>query len=246
MSNMVGSPRLFIKNRQDALAMTNQRVIEILGYLIFCYLKIIKDSPTYSQKWVATNTSLAFEDYLKIELVEKYLIPNKKYLKRKISALEEINFAYETQQVYRASDGKLKVDKIDIIINKIGLQKVWSGPDEHLYFAVECKRIRSKTDSRAYLNDIKKVCERSHINLRLPYEGMIAFMENSKYKSETFAQDLNTGISTFPGINVKDNLKSFKIRAPFKMSYRSVHKRKLKLEFSIYHLFFDYSNLIKS
>ncbi|GHT72973.1 hypothetical protein AGMMS50262_03220 [Bacteroidia bacterium] len=114
----------FLLNRKSTIA--EKRIKIILWYVIECYLLTRKDKKEYSEIWVKNNTSIKFEDYLKIRLVEDYLNKNKDLLKQKTSALNNIDFAYETNKEYIDShDNKIKLDKIDIYVNKLGLQKEW-------------------------------------------------------------------------------------------------------------------------
>jgi len=116
----------FIQNRREVIALTNERIKQILWYIVECYQFLQKDKPTYSKSGWKNRSTIPFEDYLKMDLVDQYLIANKDILKAKVSALEQINFTCEPQKRYvDVSDKKIKPDKIDIYINKLGLQNEW-------------------------------------------------------------------------------------------------------------------------
>jgi hypothetical protein len=159
----------FIQNRPQVVSITNNRISNIIWYIAECYNMLLSDKVCYSK----SKTTFHFEDYLKMEFVDSYLINNKKTLTERISALEHINFSYETQKRYLdQNDKKEKIDKIDIFINKLGLKNEWSSEDEHLYLAIECKRIKTLSDCTEYIKDIQKFCDRAYKHLRIPFEGV--------------------------------------------------------------------------
>lgn len=242
---MRGSVKTFINRRSDPISITNLRVRELVGYFIYCYEKLSNDGVRYSKKWIQTNTAFTIEDFLKMRFVDDYLIANKKYLYTKISALEHINFSYETQKPYEDEKNIERSDKIDVFINKIGLQDIWQTPDEHLYLAVECKRINELSDNKAYLNDIRKFCQRNYRQLRLPFEGMMAFVESNKLTADQISKDLNQRLKAVSDFTTTKSLSHERISDNFSSSYQSSHIRKIKdTHFNIYHLYFDYSNII--
>jgi hypothetical protein len=243
---MVSDATAFILNRKDVLSVTNQRIRNILSYIIECHQIFLNKNITYSQTWVKQNTSFHFEDYLKVEFMDKYLIPNKHLLKNSISELEEINFSAETQKRYIDTDGKQKPDKIDIYINKLGLQKEWNEMDENVYFVLECKRIKHLSDTKDYIKDIEKFCNRDYTNLRLPFEGQIAFIENPKINHSGLKDNINNSLQTSTNITTTSLLSSIKIHSKIDCAYTSIHKKTFhkKEKFSIYHLMFDYSKVV--
>jgi hypothetical protein len=243
---MVSNASTFILNRKDALSITNQRIRYIISYVIECHWLLLSDNVTYSQTWVQQNTTFHFEDYMKFKFLDDYLIPNKHLLNDVISELEEINFAPETQKRYIDTDGKQKPDKIDICINKLGLQKVWNDNDENVYLAIECKRIRQLSDTNDYIVDIEKFCNRNYTHLRLPFEGQIAFIENSKLTHVDVKNGINDRLNISSTITTCSLLSSIKLHSKIQCSYISRHKKNFipKERFSIYHLMFDYSGVV--
>ncbi len=241
---MVLNASSFIQNRTQVIAITNDRIKHILWYVAECYNLLQKDKPTYSKAIVKASTSHKFEDYLKIEFVDNYLIENKAILQSKVSHLEQINFSYETQKKYvDSNDGKNKPDKIDIYINKLGLQNEWKEHDEHVYFALECKRIVGTKSYLEYISDIRKFTERDHTNLRLPFEGMIGFIEDASINSTVASNELSKKLKASTTIETTQYLTSIILNTEFDGSYLSVHKKDYKPKdiFTLYHLLFDYS-----
>ena len=92
---MSHNAKKFIQNRgQDLVSITYSRIHYIMSYAIQCYQLLLADSPSYSKANVATTTSYHFEDYLKMEFVDGYLIKNKNLLAPKM--LETKNNAHFT------------------------------------------------------------------------------------------------------------------------------------------------------
>lgn len=236
----------FIKRRKQITAITNERIGYILWYVAECYniLQRVQPLPTYSRSFVAGNTTHKFEDYLKFKFVDDYLIPNKPLLKSKASALDEITFQSETQKTYTdTKDNKEKPDKIDIYVNKLGLQNEWNQSDEHIYFAIECKRISGTNSYTEYLKDIEKLTTRNHTNLRLPFEGMIAFIEPTTITHTIASTQITNRLKKSTTITTTQYLALTSVNTDFDACYLSKHNKSFgkKNPFAVYHLFFDYS-----
>lgn len=241
------SASTFITARKNSI--TEKRIKQILSYVMECQKLFQSDGITYSKSTIAAEGTVMFEDHLKFEFVEKYLVKHKGLLKGKISDLEEINFACETQKRYTDfNDGKTKPDKIDVFINKIGLQKIWQNePDENIYFAMECKRIAIKSDSKDYVMDIEKFTSRAHQDLRLPYEGQIAFIENARLNDKIISDEVNIILKQDLSITTDSFLFPEKLHSTINGTYLSKHRRKHNnLAFSIFHLMFDYSKIVQN
>lgn len=243
---MASNISTFVKSRKKSI--TQQRIKHILSYVMECHRIFLNDSITYSKSEIRASSTIMFEDFLKIEFVEKYLIKNKFLLKNTISELEEINFAYETQQRYvDIKDGKTKPDKIDIYINKLGLKKFFkTEEDENIYFALECKRIKILSDVNDYVLDIEnKFINRKHINLRLPFEGQIAFIENKKLSHIDISNQANNILKT-KSFKTEKYLCAEKLHSTIDGTYLSIHKRNFNNQdsFAIYHLMLNYSNIV--
>lgn len=237
----------FIRNRKKVVAITCDRIKYLLWYVVECYQILLKDEPTYSKTVVKKDTTLHFEDYLKMELVDEYLIPNKRLVSSRCSELENINFHYENQARYTdISDKKQKPDKIDIYINKLGLQTSWNQEEENIYFVLECKRITILSDCKTYIEDTQKFADRNYNNLRLPFEGQLAFIENKKLNSISVSNEINNRLKLSPTLITTQFLKSQIVNKSFNGCYFSIHKRNYnkKEPFTIFHLFFDYSKVV--
>lgn len=243
---MGSSVSTFIKSRKNSI--TEKRIKQILSYVMECHKIFLNDGITYSKSAISASGTVMFEDHLKFEFVENYLVKNKSLLKNKISELEEINFACETQQRYLdVKDNKVKPDKIDIYINKLGLKNIFlNEEDENIYFAIECKRIQILSDSKDYVLDIeKKFVNRIHNNLRLPFEGQIAFIENSKLNHKIVSDEVNSILKTTSSIHTNTFLLPNKFHSTLDSTYMSKHLRNYNKQlFSIFHLMFDYSKVV--
>lgn len=242
---MGSSASTFVKARRNSI--TEKRIKQILSYIMECHKLFQLDGITYSKSAISAAGTVMFEDHLKFEFVEKYLVKHKALLKDKISDLEEINFACETQKRYTDfTDGKTKPDKIDVFINKLGLQNTWiNEPDENIYFALECKRILIKSDSKEYVLDIEKFSNRVHHDLRLPFEGQIAFIENFRLNDKIISDEINTILRVSISIDTDLFLLPEKLHTSIDGTYLSKHRRRHNNQsFSIYHLMFDYSSIV--
>jgi hypothetical protein len=238
----------FIQKRKKIVAITYNRVSNIFEYIIECHNLLLRDKPSYSKSYVAAKTAFNFEDYLKIEFVERYLKINKAVLRKKVSELEEITFHYETVKPFidTTDNNKERSDKIDIYVNKLGLKNHWAVEDEDLYLSIECKRINILSDCENYISDTKNFCTRQHKYLRLPFEGQIGFIESNKLNHGSVSAEINRRLALSTTIVTKQFLKSHSIHPRFKGSYLSDHKRDYspKDKFTIFHLLFDYSSLV--
>ena len=236
----------FINNRINQTSITNHRIQSILWYFVECNKLQIRDKVIYSISWVKEQTTLSFEDYLKFEFVDNYLSRNKSLLKDKLSELEGINFSCETQKRYwDTSDHKQKVDKIDIFISRLGLQKEWNEVDENIYFAVECKRIKDLGDIRLYIRDIEKFTTRNHTNLRIPYEGQLAFIENGEIEINILVNKINSNLADHSVVRTEKFLTSTNINKSDTV-YNSAHRKGFDKNdfFEIFHMFFNYSKIV--
>ena len=239
----------FIRNRKVVVSITYNRIVHIVNYVIDCYLLLANSSVQYSKSEISRTSTISPEDYLKMNLVDRYLIPNKELIIAQCKDLETINFHYEPQKRYvDVTDNKEKPDKIDIYINRLGLQDKWNEEDEHIYFAIECKRMSKLSDCATYLTDTQKFVNRDYDKLRLPFEGQLAFVENSKLTPILISEELNKRLTNISTITTTKPLDIENLKYSKHSCYTSLHKRnyKRKDNFKIFHLFFDYSKILVS
>ncbi len=238
----------FITSRSNKFAITENRIKNIFWYVVECYNILLNDRVIYSKSWCEANTRYHFEDYLKMEFVDNYLIKNKSIIQNRISVLEEINFSYEIVKRFTDSEGIEGSDKIDIYINKLGLQNLWKDDDEHIYLAIECKRINQLSDCSKYISDIQKFCDRNYKHIRIPFEGMLAFIEDKSISHERISNEVNERLINNDYITTTSYLTKENVNSTFDGGYRSVHGKKFenKATFSIFHLLFDYSSHISN
>lgn len=222
---MVNNASRFTQNRTDVLSITNQRITKILGYVIECHQIFIADKKIYSLNVIKSQSKIKPEEYFRTKFVDNYLRKNKHYLQ--IFQLEDIFFGKEESEIYKDKFEIEQEDFIDIYVREPGLQNYW-GNNEEIYFAIECKRIKQLSDTKDYIIDIEKFCNRSHINTRLPIEGQIAFIENSKLTQTIIVDKINSYLRTetfIPSIVTDSYLTAITIHPKINCSFRSVHKK---------------------
>jgi len=227
--------------------LTEFRIKQILRYVIYCYLQIRKDVKTYDY---SKKGRVSKEDFLKNGLVNDYLQKNhnKEYFKQHISDNPSVEITFhpeETMAYIGASTNERSTDKIDIAIWENILQHIWSGEtDNEIKFAIECKRIEKPSDSNKYVSDINNFCTRNYIYTRLPFEGQIAFIENSKINHINLSTKINEDLEGHQTIVTNSLLNQIMLSDTFKGTYLSKHQRITTDGFSIYHLLLDYSDIV--
>lgn len=236
--------RNFIHNRKNTYSVTNQRIKKIIYYFIECHQKLLEDQVTYSLSAIKKKSTISPEDYYSDCFVDDYLKSNLKKINN--STTEYTVFARESTERYFSNDGTERPDKIDIKVTDKALKESWGANDE-VYFTLECKRIETLTDSKKYVGDIKKFTARNYRNIRLPFEGQIAYIENSTITNEKLKDKINADLQSHESITTESYLASNRISNSFEGSFLSSHYKgeveKSNL-FSIYHLFFDYSQIV--
>lgn len=222
----------------------NTTVSEIMRYVIDCYLVMLEEKPQYSISETKEKTTYKFEEYLTSRLVEDYLATRLAFLSH--SKLSKVQFITEATRGYiDTKDQKEKPDKIDIYITNLNLDKgLCTNPQP--YFAIECKRIYKSSSADEYISDIQKYTEREHIHSRLQIEGQLAFIERPKYAHNITVENINSKLQNHPSIESIQPLKPTLFHQKFDASYSSKHKRNFgqKRTFTIYHLMFNYTQLV--
>ena len=236
------------KFKSDINKLTEFRIILIIKYVIYCYLKILEDKKTYNY---SKKGKILKEEFLRYGLVNDYLMKshNKEYFKRNISDIlsVEITFHPEETMIYTDKEtNQRSVDKIDISIWESALQSIWSEKtDNEIKFAIECKRIEKLSDANNYIYDIEKFSNRSYPYTRLPFEGQIAFIEDKNINHATLRKEINERLKNHKVIITNNILNRIILIDKFNGTYLSKHQRNTgRQNFSIYHLFFDYSQII--
>ena len=229
--------------------LTESRVQQIMQYVVYCYLQLLADKKTYHY---AEKGKIPKEEYLRNGIVNDYLKKtyNKEYFKQHISdnPAVEISFHPEETMTYIDSETsyQLSIDKIDIAVTENTLQSIWSEKtDNEIRFAIECKRIVNLSDTSNYVSDIIKFCSRAFTHTRLPFEGQIAFIENSRITHTILHDKINKVLEKRHSIITDSLLAQIVLDAKFSGSYLSKHIRNTNMQkFSIYHLLFDFSNIV--
>jgi hypothetical protein len=222
----------------------NTTVSAIMRYVIDCYLVMLEDNPQYSISKTKEETTYKFEEYLTSRMVEDYLATRLTFFSH--SKLNKVQFITEATRGYiDVNDQKEKPDKIDIYITNLFLDKeLCANPQP--YFAIECKRIYKSNSVDEYISDIQKFTDRKHTQTRLPFEGQLAYIENSDYEHHTTVKSIVQKLNVHPTIITTQSLKPQLFHKEFDASYSSCHKRNFgeKKVFVIYHLFFDYTKIV--
>jgi len=221
------------------------RIDLILHYMIDCYLCMLEDGPEFSSSKIKETATYKFEDYLSDRFVDDYL-RKRKAESLSQTQLNQIIFTKQSSENYIDCNTKLnRPDLIDIYITNIQLDKELSSTPQP-YFAIECKRIRKSSCFEEYVKDIQKFANREHTMTRLPYEGQIAFIENSKFTHCLVAQNINKKLLSIESIDTIQVLESKVIHEGFKGSYYSKHFKNFGENngFAIYHLLFDYTKIV--
>lgn len=223
---------------------TEFRIKLVMKYMAHCYALMVNDKKTYDFNKRGTVKQ---EDFLRNGLVEDYLSKkeNKDYYKNNISDNPnvDISFAKEENQIYEGEKG-LADDYIDISVKENKLTELLSSKtSDEIRFAVECKRINKTVDYSKYVGDIQKFADRAYTTYRMPFEGQIAFIEDSKLSHVVVSSEVNTRLKKSKTITTSKFLSSVKLYDGLDSVYESVHNRNHtgKNPFSIVHLMLDYS-----
>ncbi|MEL6717339.1 MAG: hypothetical protein AAFO82_15740 [Bacteroidota bacterium] len=239
---------IFIKQRRNSNA--RKLFLKIIDYVVFCYNNILQDQITYSKKYCLENTAYHLEDYLKIRLVVDYLQKRDNKLNCSYpNEILELEFNYETEKEYM-QEGKLKSDKIDVIVSNLNLNNQWNDIErENLYFVFECKRLLNKSKSNLYLSDIEKFVQREYTAFRFPFNGLIGFVEKSTFSINEIIEDIDHKLQKHELINSVSKNDEELIMQPYQINHFkngriSKHLHINKGDIEVFHLFFDYSAII--
>ncbi|TYT27981.1 hypothetical protein [Elizabethkingia anophelis] len=227
------------------------RVIEsharkIMRYVIDCYHLILKDGKKYDY---SRRGKIKQEDFLRNGLVDDYMRENIHLLNDKpinqYSIDSYIN-KESAESYYDAEDGLLHDDKIDIKIEYPNLKL--DLKDRTAYFAIECKRITENGDSKEYISDTIKFSQRTYEKGRIPYEGQIGFIENSKISHSSIFPIINEKLKSAQNLTTIKELEAIKLKSDFEGSYRSLHEKsnETKDKFTVFHLFLNYLDIVQN
>lgn len=233
----------FVRNRTETYAITKQRVHYILSYVLECYRLLKSNDQTYSAKEIRSQTKIKPEDYLRTRFVNDYLRKQLHLLKP--FKMDEVFFGKEQIEEYYDHSGVEQEDKIDIYVRDAALKNYW-GAGEEVYFAIECKRVQTLSDTQKYVLDIAKFANRNHTHTRLPFEGQVAFIESINIIHSQVAENVNVRLSQTTTIETIKPLAPLKLHSTVDCTYLSEHKKATgkKEPFHIYHLLLDYSTVV--
>lgn len=231
----------FVKSRNNSI--TQQRVKQILSYVLECHRLMMIDNVTFSLSEIK-NSKIKPENKFRNFLVDNYLRQNNDLLNNN-SETEYIHFDKESEETFNENEIE-QTDKIDIYIRDFALKNSLKEQNKNVYFAIECKRIKIKSDSKEYVLDIQKYVNRNHISLRLPFEGQIAFIENERLSHKIISDEINSILKETKSIITDSFLKPEKLHSSVDGTYTSKHKKNFgnKDSFLIYHLMLNYSKVV--
>lgn len=231
----------FVKSRRNSI--TQQRIKQILSYVLECHRLMIVDNVTFSLSEIK-KSKIKPENKFRNFLVDNYLRRNN-HLLNKNSETEYIHFDKESEETFVENEIE-QTDKIDIYIKDFALRKSLKEKNQNVYFAIECKRIKIKSDTKEYVLDIQKYVKRNHISLRLPFEGQIAFIENERLTHKIISDEINFILKETNTIITDSFLMPEKLHSTVDGTYSSKHKKNFGNNdpFLIYHLMFDYSTVV--
>lgn len=228
-------------------SLTEFRIKLILKYIIHCFWVMQQEGKRYDYR---ESGKIKKEDFLRDGLVDDYLNKksNKNYYKKFISDNPnvEIYFQKEEQQNYFEKSTQAE-DFIDITVKETKLSEVLSEDvSDEIKFAIECKRINKSQSYSEYVKDIYKFTNRQYKTYRLPYEGQIAFVEDSTLNCAIVSKKINERLKSDSKIVTVQFLENKTFDPLFDGGYYSVHNRNYgdQNNFSIYHLIFDYSKIV--
>ena len=230
----------FINHRKDKTSITNGRIKAIIYYIIDCYNDILENQTKYD---LSIKRKIKHENFLRNDLVDNYLRKNIKKLNSNTNEYSIFN-KEATETYVNVSDNLDHDDPIEIHVVDKSLQTTWSTTSQ-VYFAIECKRIKVLSDTASYVEDTRKFSERDYKNLRLPFEGQIAFLESSKLSIVDIIDTINIKLNAHNTILTSRYLSPTKIH-PAAATFDSSHMRNLdkKTTFSVDHIFLDYSKIV--
>jgi len=238
---MDSNSQAFVKSRRNSI--TQKRIKQILSYVIECHRLMMIDNVTFSLSEIK-KSKIKPENKFRNFFVDNYLRRNN-HLLNKNSETEYIHFDKESEETFIENEIE-QTDKIDIYIKDFALKKSLKEGNQNVYFAIECKRIKIKSDTKEYVLDIQKYVNRNHIDLRLPFESQIAFIENEKLTHKIISEEINTILKKTNTIITDSFLVPEKLHSSIDGAYSSTHKKNFgnNDSFLIYHLMFDYSKVV--
>jgi hypothetical protein len=231
----------FNSSRKTVNSDTKNRIEQILCYVLDCHNLMSIDKVKFSLAEIK-KSKIKPENKFRNYLVDNYL-RNNIHLLNTIGT-DHIYFDKETEETF-IKDEIEQTDKIDIYIRDGALDKIMKQNKQNIYFAIECKRIKIKSDSKEYVLDIEKFSNRNHISSRLPFEAQIAFIENSNLNHKIVSDEVNSLLKA--NLNIKTDLflKNERLHTFIHSSYLSKHRRSFNQQsFSIYHLMLDYTKIV--
>jgi hypothetical protein len=243
---MIGVDKFVKNNFDNSISIFNKCLMLIL----YAYDALQKEQ-VYSRKHILEQTikirkrntsKLELEDYLRNDLVENFIIPNRSRF--------DLDYFMFISGVEEFSEN-VKVGILDIKVCSPLL-------NNNIYFVLECKRL-NKQNLDEYITEgvIRFVDEKYYCNSDIFVAGMISFLEYSKAADEIrivdsfniidkYLKKFHSEIKLLQNLTrVKLSSTSYKFIDNYNFIFLSKHGRVKKLEpIDIYHIVLDYSNII--
>jgi len=219
-----------------------RRINQILWYVLECHNLMRIDQITFSLAEIK-NSKIKPENKFRNFLVDNYMRKNTHFLN--LLETDSISFDKDSEETF-FQDNVERTDKIDIYIRDSALYGFGKYESYNVYLAIECKRIKIKSDTKEYITDIQNYVDRNHTSLRLPFEAQIAFIENEKLNHKIISDYVNSILKKSKSIITDSFLTPEKLHNSSDETYSSKHKKNFgnRDPFLIYHLLLDYSKVV--
>ncbi len=213
------------------LVKQNKSFERVLKKIVECLIDNYKEMNQHSLPKQPEKTDL--EGFLRNVYIQKYVRQNKRKY-----GLGHVLFLVETGEIDKKyhNSGYLDIQVLNINIEDVG--------NEDEYFTFECKRLENNTKNQAYIdNGILRFIENKYAS-KMPFSGMIGFVEKAKKGIPFIASDLKLRIDKLPTTINKFN--SISKETGFEFSYRSKHNRIENTSIELTHLLFDFEKILNS
>lgn len=238
-------PQFFLKRKTQY----SETVFKMVSdYLIFCYFKLLASKIVYSKKYISEHTAISLENYLRDRFLYEFIQKSKNEYKLfnpdNFKVIASFLYFAEVQTLFN-KESKLRASKIDIFVTNLSNNLMGNNVVEQIYFDFECKRLNKYLKKEYVAHGIKRHLERDFEN-GFPFTGMIGFVEDGSI--DQIVNDINKVLKKQKKsiISNIEYLRHVKLNNNFKNFYKSKHLKANSNEFNIYHLFFDYSNILSN
>lgn len=213
------------------LVRKNKSLERVLKNIVECLIDNYKEMNQHSLPKQPEKTDL--EGFLRNVYIQKYVRQNKRKY-----GLGHVLFLVETGEIDKKyhNSGYLDIQVLNINIEDVG--------NEDEYFTFECKRLENNAKNQAYIdNGILRFVQNKYAK-KMPFSGMIGFVEKAQKGIPLIASDLKLRINKLP-TTIKE-FDSISQETGFEFSYRSKHNRIENTPIELTHLLFDFEKILNS